>query len=211
MTQICPICGKSNIYILPKKNICIKCYEPTMDIKKSIDIYICPTCNKYLHGEWKKFDENKFKEFLKNKIKLKGGYIENYDLEKGLISVSLIEDGFKFEKEIKIKINLNKIQCLQCSRKSSGYYEAIIQLRGNNVEKIERKLQKIISELEKTTFVSKLYKIKNNKGFDIYVENKDKVFEVLHKLELKFKTSKKIAGKIDGKDVFRFTYLVRLD
>ncbi|MCX8166651.1 MAG: 60S ribosomal export protein NMD3 [Candidatus Micrarchaeota archaeon] len=211
MKQICPICGRSDVTILPNSNICVNCYNPEIKIKEKLDIYVCPSCDKYLYGKWKTLNEIAFKKFLKNKLKLKNGNIEEFDLNNKFITVSMTLNDVKFKTTRKVNFNLKKLLCSDCSRKSSGYYEAIIQLRGNNKLKLEKKFNKITSGLEKMTFISKIIKLKNNAGYDIYVGNKQKVFELLNKLELRFKTTRKIAGRIDGNDVYRTTFLVRFD
>jgi NMD protein affecting ribosome stability and mRNA decay len=100
---------------------------------------------------------------------------------------------------------MNKSICDDCSKASSGYYEAIIQVRGKNVQ---RWAEKIMRELKSRTFVSKYMKL--DEGIDIYVGSRKEAAETLAILKRKPTISDKLYGVKDGRRVYRRTYCVRV-
>lgn len=114
--------------------------------------------------------------------------------------------SIKFEKEMRVKINYKT--CQQCYRMSSGYYEALIQLRGER-EKIDRIVKNLTYFINKNgAFVSKLEEM--DSGYDIYVSDKllTNQFFSLHRL--KPKKSFKLYGLRRGNRVYRNIYALRV-
>lgn len=100
---------------------------------------------------------------------------------------------------------MKKSICEDCSRETSGYYEAIVQIRGSRARKFS---EKILKELKRKTFVSKY--IEAREGIDMHVGSKKAVAEVMGELNLKPKISDKLYGVKDGRRVYRRTYCMRV-
>lgn len=105
--------------------------------------------------------------------------------------------------------------CPTCSKKRGNYFEAKIQLRGK-VSKFEEILKFIETYTEAQTnpdiFITKIEKKKE--GFDIFVSNKEFARNLSKMIVYKYGgsiiESRTLVGKRDGRDLFRFTYSVRI-
>ena len=107
-----------------------------------------------------------------------------------------------------IKIIEKKILSPMAGRASGGYFEAIVQLRGDK-QQIERYRKKITKELLRYTFIAKTIELPE--GVDIYVGQKERLQEIFHSMKLKSTRSKTLSGqRRDTKRLYRDTFLVRL-
>jgi NMD protein affecting ribosome stability and mRNA decay len=97
--------------------------------------------------------------------------------------------------------------CTDCSRRSGGYFEAIIQLRGS-AEKTAKARDALVARIEERSFVSKVEQLRE--GVDVYAGSRKAALEALREMRLKHGTSAKLFGVKDGRRVYRFTYCVRL-
>ncbi len=124
------------------------------------------------------------------------------------IECDLDEGPVRFPYEVKVKFT--KEMCPNCYRRSAGYYEAIVQVRGNDghvnafIESFTRFLSK------RNAFISKSEGQRN--GIDFYVSDKGLVGEYffIHK-GIKPKVSYKLYGVKKGKRLYRHIYSVSLD
>jgi len=200
MTKQCPKCGATEDEKDFIGSFCIDCYismnKP--DLPAKIVIYRCKQCGAERFSAWGTPVEEAIAHALKSKvfgtpeITIEDDYvIARYD---------------KIDMEFKIPLKIKETTCNTCSQKSSGYYEAIIQLRGKYAHD-HTFAQKIIGQLERITFIPKVEELKE--GLDIYVGNKQAVAIILTALGIKALTSNKIGGMKNGKNVYRTTFLVR--
>lgn len=121
---------------------------------------------------------------------------------------TLVDDNkLFFEKQIQIKLE-HKI-CIDDYRKSAGYYEAIVQLRGSRarIEKMLERLRLFIEE--RGAFITKVEDTEN--GLDVYTSNKLMTNNFIMFYKLKPKRSYTLYSIRDGKKVYRNTYLLRLE
>lgn len=116
-------------------------------------------------------------------------------------------DDVTFKKVVALKME-HQI-CISCYRKSSGYYEAIVQLRGDpfRVEKMKLKFEKFIGS--RSGFISKIEN--EDFGTDIYVSDKflAKAFFGFYKLAPK--VSYTLYSVKNGKRIYRNTYHLLLE
>ena len=97
--------------------------------------------------------------------------------------------------------------CTECSRSSSQYFEAIIQLRGDPI-KVGRMAGMMTNKLEERTFIPKIEELKE--GLDIYCGSRNEAIAALNVFKLGFLRTEKLAGEKNGKRLYRTTLLVRL-
>jgi len=97
--------------------------------------------------------------------------------------------------------------CTDCTRSSGGYYEAIIQIRGDE-ERVKKFQEKFLRDISRASFVSKIEEMKE--GADIYVGSKAAAAELLRSYRKKPTRSAKLFGMKDGKRIYRTTYCVRV-
>jgi NMD protein affecting ribosome stability and mRNA decay len=98
--------------------------------------------------------------------------------------------------------------CPECSLKSGGYHEAVIQVRGphDRARTVANKLSSIIG---RSTHVVAFKEDKH--GFDIQVLRKRPAIEAVQSLKYEHeKTNKLVTQRRDGKRLYRMTLCIRL-
>ena len=194
------------------------CEECTIKkIKKlvphKLKIEFCRRCGRLkVRGEYVEDNDKELAEAIlaalndKNYKKIK---INSFDGKVADVDITYSVDGdfVVFNTSFEIK-KIHQI-CQDCYRKSSGYYEALVQLRGNKekANKIIGKLNKFVSE--RGAFISKIEELEQ--GFDVYVSDKliTKAFFSFNKL--KPKASYTLYGVKRGRKIYRDTYLLTLE
>jgi len=138
------------------------------------------------------------------------------------VAISFCAGDLEASKEFDIPVRLKKDTCQRCGKKSGHYYEAILQLRGSGESfdrsRIERARRYFLQRMEKISsesrdaFVSKEEPIHG--GFDFYVSSSSVAKGLAREMGKMFgaqvKTTHSIAGRKDGHELTRMTYLVRL-
>jgi len=153
------------------------------------------------------------------KVKLTERDVRNHLAE---VDVEFRSGNFSASKSFKVNIRLKKDTCQRCGKKSGHYYEAIIQLRGPPEDfgpsRLEAAREIIVSKVEKlggqsrSIFISREERIHG--GYDFYLSSNPTAKAIARDLTRIFgassKTSNSLAGKKDGQDLVRMTYLVRI-
>ncbi len=139
--------------------------------------------------------------------------VRSFDLEKKdkVVSVEykFPVDGDYVFIDVDTPVTMDHQICLDDYRKSSGYYEAIIQLRGNK-ERIERMVVKITKFLDaRGAFIGKIEE--TDAGIDLYTSDKSLTGKFFLFYKLKTKKSYTLYSIRKGKEIYRHTYLLRLD
>ncbi|MGC8571804.1 MAG: NMD3-related protein [Candidatus Micrarchaeia archaeon] len=216
MIKYCPLCNASSSEVRFVGEFCENCLikEAKKKIKEDIKIEFCKRCDRlkvkgtYIEKNEKNLgaamlealDDKKCMNVVVNSL--------NKDEVNLNIKYMINDDYIKFDKIVRYKM-IHQI-CQDCYRRSSGYYEAIIQLRGD-----EQRIDKIIEKIEtflsnNNAFVSKIEKLENN-GIDLYISDKTliKTFFIAHKL--KPKASYTLYSIKNGKKVYRNTYFLKFE
>lgn len=212
MRKFCFVCGNRTDRLAEGK--CEDCLRKRafVELPEKIEITQCSKCKKALsRNKWVDFNIEKIVEGL-GKARGNVAKVEaKADLKK--ITATFFLTPHSSDEVIKetheAVFHINKIICSSCSRKHSGYYEAVLQLRGFDENDLE-KLSDVFGMLERKTF----YRINEVKGgFDVKVGNKLAVGAAAGDVRKKFpsdiKKSSKIVTKIDGRDVHRKFILIR--
>jgi nonsense-mediated mRNA decay protein 3 len=205
---ICPKCGKGSDTTEFFEAFCVDCYPFQVKIPKGIRLEKCKACSRIrLKGEWQGYDRKRIEEHVASKAR--GDFVSaEFDLESSVCSFVFGSRGKETVMKENVDFEIHDTTCPDCSRASGGYFEAIIQLRGEK-EKVERKAQKLGTELGRRTFISKWEEMHG--GQDLYVGSTRIVFETLQKVGLKpSKISKKLTGRREGKKMYRTTFAVRI-
>ncbi|MFZ3077512.1 MAG: NMD3-related protein [Candidatus Aenigmatarchaeota archaeon] len=212
MRKFCFVCGKTTDKLV--EGACEDCIgkRAFVELPKKIEITQCSKCKKVLaRNKWIDFSIEKTVESL-GKVR---GKVAKVEAKEGLKKITATffltphssDDVIKETHEA--VFHINKVICSSCSRKHSGYYEAVLQLRGFDENDLER-MGDIFGMLERKTF----YRITEvDGGFDVKVGNKLAVgaaaADVRKKFHSDIKKSSKIVTKIDGRDVHRKFILIR--
>ncbi len=227
----CIKCGKHEAV---EKGLCETCLWDSMNIELpgSIIEKTCPKCGAYFVGKgWvhkdgqQRWEHKIIEDFAVNEpFKIIGGEILGKNKQGNYITIKITvqreENNIK-EENFDIPFVKESISCPTCNKVTGSYYEAKSQIRGmtgeitNEMERIAKILINMVDNNHKNdpeSFISKIEYVKD--GFDIYL-GKRKDGDTFAK-DMKTReicdiiVSKTLAGIRDGKQFFRFTYLVRV-
>ncbi len=210
--KFCFLCGKETNDLV--KGYCEDCYNKEfklVEVPEQLTFTICSRCGRIKHrNNWEDIDVG---ELLKDKIKVLGRNV-SIRIKKNDVLHLAVKGYFNNSKKMKkeeydIVLKPRKKVCLDCTKRSGGYVEAIIQLRGNTTEAMDFIDDRIIKENQ--TF--KVETVKN--GLDIYLANKNFAERVTNEVRRKFnariKKNYKLVTRKKGKDIYRSVMLVRID
>jgi len=232
----CFRCGKRDAVI---DGLCRECYLEThelIEVQEYIDLFVCPHCLSISKdgNRWKDTEDLE-KSIIDNAlsmvkipknariIEMDAGLREQDERNYILAGSALLDiGGMKEELSFESKIRLKRMTCPRCSRIHGGYYEAIIQVRGPNramtdEEKIEAEeliagMAEEMGRSSRDVFITD--EMEMHGGLDFYISNaraaKNIAKELSRRFSGKITESKKLAGRKEGEDIYRFTYLVRL-
>ncbi|MCC7552629.1 60S ribosomal export protein NMD3 [Candidatus Micrarchaeota archaeon] len=217
MEKICPKCGSSSKEKEFIGAFCTDCVKIKIEPPKKIDLYICKDCGLCrLNNKWSPFSL----ELIENEIKRQTiGNFDNMLLkidkenQKAELKYIVLIEGNTIQIEKIIELKIHNDLCRDCSRMRGGYYEGIIQVRGENKNKIKRAVDKLKKIIEKDSFITKTVELKE--GTDIYVGNKKKAIEIMSDLGHKFVRSRTLSGVKKtglkkGMKQYRDTFLIRV-
>lgn len=208
----CIKCGKREAKI---GYLCEECYNEEHELFKikPFSMVVCPSCGRYRIHEWKE-SPDPIKSAVAERIKPLGKIVDlKTKLEKvgGRTFVKVEATGFippstkpKVEAK-KVEIKIKKNLCPICVKKSGNYHEAVIQVRGENRDR----LLKII--LSSRSLEENVVSVKNLKeGYDIFVVDKKIAEERVKSVHgISVVKSYKLVGKKKGRELYRNYYAVR--
>lgn len=240
----CYACGRSAESLEElHDNLCQSCFEKKekeklfkkISEKTKNELVICRDCFSYFYsGKWIEPESYKtLEQILETQIKdnLKEiSELRNWDIKidsfkmksrnKGEAYINLKANiGGKLSKnELKLKFPFSFSKCERCIRVKSSYYEAIIQLRGeeDKIKEAEKEIADIIERNKsQKSFISKREKIKIKHGYgvDLYIGSSKiakkiaRYFRNRHDAEIK--ESAKLYSRKGGKNLYRITLLIR--
>lgn len=209
MDRICPKCGITSSKRGFVGDFCVDCYASRieLDVPRGIVVQRCHSCGRVRTKEWVWENEKNVQELVLSRCR--GKYASaRVRLEPEPHITFIVNASGSFVEIVRnFELKFENVTCPECSRKTSGYYEAIVQIRGDP-EKIEKLGGRIARKLEKATSISKVEELKE--GTDFYVVSKKAAAETLSELGFRFTTSNKLFGVKDGQRVYRTTFCVRV-
>ncbi len=202
---VCPKCGRTSDKVEFIDAFCIYDYPISIKTPDRVELEQCTRCGRIkIRGEWTPFTEKKVADMVLGRCK--GDFEDSsYDMAYQTASFLLRKGAGRVER--KIPLDIRRTICPQCSRISGGYFEAIIQLRGDRA-KGEKLAETLLKRLEKKTFVTKTEE--KDEGLDLYIGNSKAVVALMGELGLKVLITKKLVGRDEGKRLYRTTFLIRL-
>ncbi len=220
----CVVCGRE----IEHGYLCGKCMVERTEVVRinTFEIQMCSKCGSIrLGGRWTK---RNLDEVVKDLIIKNTRVVEEFDVREIVIDPAShtahyrgVIAGDEVEIVVPFTFTIKKISCSKCSRESGGYYESIVQVRAENRELAEEVIEVAMNVLEdvlkkeeenEKAFVSKIERKKG--GIDIYLGSRNigrKVSRIISReLGGEITESKKLHTRIDGRDVYRFTYSVKV-
>lgn len=205
---ICPKCGAKSTDKDFLEAFCIDCYPFNVKLPKTQTLAVCKKCKKMrLKGEWCGYNRRKIGDWMVSK--LRGEFSSaDYDIDNCMAIITVEKNGKTAKIKREMKLELETIMCQNCNKIAGGYFQAKIQLRGDEkrVEKYKRIFESMLS---KKTFIGKEKEMHG--GIDIYVGSSKAVFEVMAELGLRAKITRKLFGKSEGKRIYRTSFAIRFD
>jgi len=218
----CPQCGKGEDecgepFVGAFCPGCFASKNCLFEVRQPLELEYCPKCGKSkFSGAWERPTKERLAQYLASKVrsaypfKVKGCCVSSPEKNQFLVEAEIsleLPQGSTAEKKATRTVALLPTMCAGCSQRSGGYFEAIIQLRGDPAE-VAKKAGLIKAMVGNESFVSKVEELKE--GIDIYVGSFKSATGVLSKLGLSYTQANKLAGKKRGKNLYRRTYCVRL-
>jgi nonsense-mediated mRNA decay protein 3 len=217
MTRFCFVCGKRTDELSAGR--CADCYNRAFDlvrVPERLELLMCSKCALVkIANRWLVFDPERY---LHRKMRISGS-IERLRIEKTnkaykIFAKGVLQGGLKPKKEVHtVTVHMSKITCPVCTRFLSGYYEAILQLRGalraEILDFIGAQMATIKSTDRKAFYTARQLK----EGIDLYVSSKSAASKIAVMLRKRFaaqlKKSYKLVTRKAGKNVYRTIIAVR--
>jgi NMD protein affecting ribosome stability and mRNA decay len=177
---------------------------------QNITVEQCRLCGRIrIKGMYRIMDNSSMTEAVEAEMRMPGWKAEVLGIKDREVAVRFYynaERDIAFEKSVHMMVVHRT--CTDCFKRSAGYYEAVVQLRGNpdRVEKLEAKIREYLET--KGAFVSKTDK--QEAGLDVYVSSKALISEFFTHRKLKPKKSFTLYGMRNGKSLYRNTYFLRM-
>jgi nonsense-mediated mRNA decay protein 3 len=188
---ICPRCGESDNKKEFVDSFCIDCLPIKIEHPKKFEYERCKKCERIkVITYWKQFEKASF------------------DFDNSEIVFDLGEKRKNLEIRRKIDIAIKTTICPDCNKISGGYFEACIQLRGEE-KKVTKMASKIIEMVGNKTFLSRTEETEN--GLDLLFGSSKAIVGIVNELGYRVTITKKLVGQEQGKRLFRTTFLIRLD
>jgi nonsense-mediated mRNA decay protein 3 len=125
--------------------------------------------------------------------------------------------GLEFSEFLETRVRLKSGSCRDCSRQRGSYFEAIVQLRARKRQPSEEEVDETLELADNivsssSSFISKVDYVKG--GVDLYMgkvsDGRALAALLSNKYGARTGETKSQAGRKDGKDIYRTTFLVRL-
>lgn len=225
--MICVVCGKEGATY---KGMCADCAAESIKIEfpSKFEYSICTKCGGYrVNRKW--IYENQKSALLKQMLStvrkpdrsfsLVDPELEDLSDQLSRFSVTAESDeGFSFVRKSNIIMRRTYESCPVCDRISGSYYEAILQIRFEDhqnramMDEIIQSISGIPDQNDPNQFISKFVQLPE--GVDVYLGSRKLAEKMLKQLSSSHpgskQYSKKLAGRKEGKEVYRFTYLYRI-
>lgn len=204
---ICPRCGKTSDDTEFIEAFCVDCYKFNIQLPKGLKVEVCKRCGRMkLQGVWQQYNRRKISAYIADKCR--GDFVAaEYDPDLGVCSFKFEKGGRSVTVQRPVEVEKITTMCPDCNKSSGGYFEAIIQLRGEHV-RVQATAEKLHKLLARKTFVPKVEEMHG--GLDIYVGNSKVTGEILRELGFKPTIAKKLFGKKEGKNLYRVSFAIRV-
>jgi nonsense-mediated mRNA decay protein 3 len=204
---ICPKCGRNEEQVKFIESFCVDDYPLNIKVPKEEQLERCKRCGRMLfRGQWMAYDEKKLEKHILGKCK--GEFTTaSYDFGQQKIRFTIVrgEKELKVDKLVPLLVRIN--MCTQCNQIAGGYYQGIVQLRGDQA-RVKKYAKQLLEILEKVTFISK--NEEKDGGIDLYVGNSKAVLAGVTRLGERVRITKKLIGRDEGKTLYRTTFAIRL-
>jgi nonsense-mediated mRNA decay protein 3 len=237
--MFCPQCGRENQELF--KGLCRFCFiaqSPLITLPSELEVEFCSNCTStHVGNKWQELHLSEDDIIAKT---VYGGCNQDIDAEDVTLTLEIINQkgsvqelmvmakgkvlGQPLERECRIRVNIKRTVCPECSKFVSGYYEAVIQLRADQrplkadeIQKadyiISQRLDKLVRK-NRMAYLTQRAELKE--GVDYYLGSYKaarKISSVLKdQMGGMIRESPRLMGrdKSTGKDLYRIWISLRL-
>ena len=212
MPRFCPTCGNSSDKEKFYGNFCMSCARGMLKerLPKAAEIRVCKRCGSIkVAGRYMPDSARSIEGAIKPFFGRMGLKVLRYKGGSADIEVSEASEHGNLSVEYEIEIDQKRSLCDTCYKKACSYYEAVIQLRGNNY-KIARFIERVTRFLDiNNGFVTKVER--NDNGSDVYVSSKKLASAFISRMRIHPTASYTLAGVKKGKRIYKNTYAIRYE
>ncbi len=232
----CPNCGQRSDNEIDN-GLCAQCFLDRFDLVKCQPILVakvCTTCGSFLQDgkKWVKCDPISIATAtVRSQLHINPAAEDVHisfapetlgENMRVYVHVGAMVKGMNVSKDIDVDVRIDRKSCDRCRLIAGGYYEAIVQLRAENRfptaderSKCKDIADNVINRLQKRdrmTFISDIRELRE--GIDIYVvptyagEQISKA--IIERFGGNFSRAAKLAGRREGRDLYRVSFAVRL-
>ncbi len=233
--MFCVDCGKEKPIF--REGSCLECYLKHHQFTKGPSVFhipLCTYCNAYKYkNTWKHVDfETVVKQYIKQSFvidpELRNVQIQldnhkEEDIVFTKVTISGLLDDAQISEDHFVEIRLKSNVCDICSKQFGGYHEAILQIRAGKrklSKEIRNTIQCFVEDLiqdiqdkgNRNLFIADMGV--EHGGLDFFLSDKQAAYTITKKVQEEFggdiHVSSKNVGMKDGKQLYRYTYLLRL-
>lgn len=239
--RFCVVCSKPTDELI--RNVCVDCFKKETSILKIPKLMhgeVCGSCGaRKLRGEWidPEMEEEKavhkaaveaLNEAMVVGVKDADVNVELQEVKKSSarvyrvlheITIEGVVEGVRLGSKNVSTVEVRLGICGDCTRMKSGYFEAVLQVRGDDGlgEESRKKVSGIVRDFMgrgqgRRAFVSKVEELKE--GVDYYIGSTKAARKLARALQQKLggsvSESPKLVGRKGGKDIYRVSFALRL-
>ena len=202
--MFCIKCGRPAV----AENFCEKCFLESRHLFDvgSFETEFCKQCGNFHRGPI----EGQIRNTIKSDNKLTSCDVKTRRIGNKIIAAvtcsGCIQQLKKAVTEERKSIAIIKTRkCENCIKISGGYYEAVLQVRGEQIDRIMNKIKYVVPN-ESIASISRL-----KEGYDIKIIDKKLGEKISSMLSEKFTINKsyKLVGEQKGKRLYRNFYAIR--
>ncbi len=227
--MLCVECGRREAKY---DGLCEECFLKKVKfttLPQHLTLTVCPHCHAVkFGGVWKDISiEDAIRKTVEKSLKIThelDSYELNIEYERGKkdfyceVNIHIKYRDLEVVETHPLRFGINYQSCPRCDRYFGNYFEAILQvrnLRGDEEKSIVDYVHERIehySRKNRNMFLTR--EERKKEGWDFYLSDKrdaKKIArELVHKYGASLLESPQLAGRKDGRDVYRVTYSVRL-
>ena len=211
----CPTCNRPSDEVRFIGEFCEVCVaeKASRGMKEFATISQCRSCGRIRTPEgYAELDKKPLGDAIKHSLKLGPRYglkVLEYDNLGAKVRFNYeVDDGERVTFERRVRFKKTHEMCTDCFRRRSGYFEAIVQLRGDKFL-IGKMFERIRAYMDKHgAFVAKAEE--HQFGVDVYLSDKSVANEFFKERDLKPERSYVLFGMKKGKRLFRNIYALKL-
>lgn len=221
--KVCPRCGRTEKEVPFIGFLCRDCYLETNDVVRVSPLLLkrCPTCGKIYAGRWQEYSLEAVRSWIRKHVKT--------DVHNAFVSVGFASaqgegiaatilvagdvDGVPVRIAKSLQIPVAREQCPDCARRAGGYYEAVIQVRGEKVDEAVDLLRRWVGRSGgKGAYITR--EVRRKEGVDVYIGSRKLAEKLAAKLAKTFdgqvKRSYTLVTEKNGRKIYRVTLAVRV-